>query len=98
MENLVTAILPHTHYRQDHLLLAAHFYALMPAAVEKGLAGRHQDLHPHAIDDQDRRGVGNRALAPALHGRLGGDSDPIDSFAREDMTKDKIERLLQVTN
>jgi hypothetical protein len=75
-------IFPYAHHSQDHALLPAHLLARVPAAIGPGLAGRSQDLYPHAIDNQDRWSVGDPPLAPELHGRLGSDGDAIDSLTR----------------
>jgi site-specific DNA recombinase len=98
VQDLVASILPHAHHGQDYTFLAAHFHALVIAAVEKGLAGWRQGLHPHAIDDQNGRGVGDRALSPALQGRLGRQRHAIDRIAREHMPKQDIHGFLEVAD
>ena len=89
---------PHAHDGQDHLIHAAHFAPFVAALVEKGRPGGLEHLAPDAIDQQNRRGIGDRLGAPGIHGRLGRTGDAIDGFAREDMPKQDIQRLLEIAD
>ena len=65
--------------------------ALVGMAVQDGYiksvdevckVGDHISVKLIAIDDQDRWSVGDRAFAPALHGRLGSDRNAVDRLTR----------------
>jgi len=98
VEDLVASIRPHAHDGQDHLIHAAHFAPFVAALVDPHSPGGLQNLAPNAIDQQDRRRIGDRLGAPGVHGRLSRPRDAVHGLAREHVPKQDIQRLLQIAD
>ena len=63
VDNLMPSIWPYAHNGQDDLIHSAHLAPFVAALVGPGRTGGTEHLAPHAIDDQNRRRVGDRACA-----------------------------------
>jgi len=68
VDDLMSAIFPDAHNRQDDLILTTHLASLVATLVEKGRTSRKEHLAPHTIDNQDWRRIRDRAGTPAFHG------------------------------